>query len=42
MLGFDGEYPATPLKAKFCDFLVKNCKKIPAKHSEEKPICLSL
>ena len=27
MLGFDGEYPAVHLKAKFWRFLVNNCKK---------------
>ena len=41
MLGFDGEYPAAPQKAKFGWFLVKNCKKSAVKHSIEKPSFLN-
>ena len=41
MLGFDGEYPAAPQKAKFGWFLVKNCKKSAVKHSIEKPSLLN-
>ena len=41
MLGFDGEYPAAPQRAKFWWFLVKNCKKSAVKHSIKKPSFLN-
>ena len=41
MLGFDSEYPAMQLQAKFWRFLVKNCKKSAIKYSIEKPILLT-
>ena len=40
MLGIDDQFPAIQTKAKFCCFLVKNCKKSAVKHSIEKPILL--
>ena len=41
MLGFDGDYPAAHLKAKFWHFSVKSLKKLAVKQSIEKPILLN-
>ena len=41
MLVFDGDYPVVHPKAKFWQFLVKNCEKSAVKHSIKKPSLLN-